>query len=303
MRMIGLCVCLLAAASPSPAAQDERGMGGVGILVFTEPGFGGQNASFRRDVADLRSYGLNDRIHALRVAAGETWEVCEHSGYRGRCQVFHGEEQDLRDRGWAGMISSMRRVRGPGSPGLPPTYPPPGVRTLQLYDQRGFTGDWRSIDGAVADLRSIDFDDRARSLRLPRSQSWQVCADAYFRNCRVVNTDWADLTDLAMGRRISSVRPWSQGGGPPPRPEPGRAELVLYDQRDFRGPAYTLTQPMTSLQAPYGIRSARVRGSWEVCDGTRFTGNCAVISSDVRDLGAIGLRGRVQSARPAAGPY
>ncbi len=299
MRDMGLCVSmLLTAATVAPAAQEERQMGGVGILVFEDAEYRGPNATFRQDVTDLRSFGLNDRISSLRVSPRETWEVCEHSGYRGRCQVFYGDEPDLRSRGWSDIISSMRRVDGEGRPPVVPPNPPVGG--LELFDQRAFGGDRRLVTGAVADLRTLGFNDRAQSLRLPRSQNWEVCVDAHFRGCLVVNTDSYDLDRLGMNRRISSVRPWGQGGGYPP---PGPMRLILYDERGFRGPSFTVTERSARIRDIYGSESARVTGSWQVCDRPQFTGQCAVITSDVPDLRAIGLRGRVQSAQPFSTPY
>lgn len=309
VRVLSLLVLAGVVAAPALAQYDrrpgERGMGGVGILVFQDANYRGRNATFRDEVPQLGEFGLDNRISSLRVAPGETWEVCEQPWFRGRCQVFYGDEPNLQLRGWNDRISSMRPVRGGGGGGWRPPVDPPGPpswggRGVELFEDRGFRGDRREITGAVEDLRSLGFNDKARSLRLPRGESWEVCIDNYFRNCRVVNTDWPDLDGLNMSRRISSLRPWRQGGFPPgPGPGAGRAQLTLYDNRDFRGRSMTVTEPREFIGG-FSAESATAEGPWQVCDQPRFNGNCAVIRSSEPDLRRLGLRGRVQSARPAA---
>lgn len=290
-------------------AQDRQ-MGGVGLTVYTDPNYRGRNATFRNDVPNLQSYsGFNDRISSLQVGPGETWEVCEHANYEGRCQVVSETEPDLRRRGWNDTISSVRRIRGgyPGYPGRPPVYPPvqPGPRGLELYSSTGFRGDRRVVAGAVADFRSLDFNDRAMSLRVPPGQVWEICTEAYFQNCRQVNTDWSSLSGFrGMSRSISSARPWQQGGGgyyPPPQND---VRLVLYDDRGFRGRSYTVSA-VTPVLSGFMNRAESLQvfgGVWELCERPRFGGRCVNVSSSVPDLRSLGLRNRVGSARPAIMP-
>ncbi len=276
----------------------ERQIGGVGLLVFADAAYRGLNATFRQDTPNLRAAGLDNRISSLQAAPGELWEVCDLVNYGGRCQVFSGSEPNLRSRGWDDIISSVRRVSGGGFPPVPPV---PGG--LELFAGPRFTGDRRSIANPIADLRQIGFDNRAVSLRLGSSQNWEVCADTGFRDCRVVNTDWPQLSGLGMNRQISSVRPWSMGGGGG-APQPGPIRLILFDERNFRGRSISLDAP-TPFIATFSNRaeSAQViAGSWEICDRAGFSGRCQTITGDVRDLRALGLNNRVASARPRPDP-
>lgn len=307
MRTFAMIVSMLLGVSGvSWAGQPDRGMGGVGITVFQDSDYRGRNATFREDVPELDEYDLDDRISSLRVAPGEMWEVCEREEYRGRCQVFSGDEPNLRERGWNDSISSMRRLRGGGwggrwGGGRPP-FDRPGQpswgRGLELFEDRDFRGDSRVLNGPIEDLRQLGFNDRARSLRLPRGESWEVCVDNYFRNCRVVNGDSPDLGGLGLSRRVSSARPLRQGGLPGTWPTPGGTQLTLYDNRGFRGRSIVIAQSMESVDDRFSPESARVSGRWELCDGTRFTGRCVVIGADEADIRSLGLRGRIRSARP-----
>ncbi len=200
--VMALVACSAAVLPERIAASQERQIGGVGLTVFTEPDFQGRSATIRVDTPNLLESGLNDRIVSLRVAAGEQWEVCEDSRYRGRCVVVSGSDPDLSRTGWSQTISSARRVRGreryePGESGR---------RGLVLYARSQFAGEQRRLDESVADLSDVGFDDRAMSLRVGRGESWEVCAETRYRDCQTVDDDWRDLGELGMRRRISSVR-------------------------------------------------------------------------------------------------
>lgn len=297
MRALVLLLASIATTlAPQPAAaQRERQMGGVGITVFADEDFRGRNATFRDEVRDLQEFDLNDRISSLRVARGETWEVCEHDNFKGRCQIFSGDEPDLRDRRWNDIISSMRRVRGGGDGGRPG-----GRFAIELFADRAFSGERRAFTGEVSNLQLEGFNDRARSLRLPGSQSWEVCVDADYRNCRVVNSDWSDLRQVGMDRRISSLRPWRQGGGGGFPPPGSSMRLVLFGGVDYRGASLALDQADRNLGGTRPQSLQVFGGRWEVCDRPNFNGRCAVVQSNVPDVRSLGLRSQVRSARPLA---
>jgi len=187
---------------------DQRGTGEVGITIFAEPNFRGLSSTFRVDVPNLLEHSMNDRVDSLQIARGEIWEVCQDKNYNGRCRVFTADEADLGRVGWAGMISSLRRLRD--------------------NDRRG---------GARGDF------------------------------------------------------------GPPP---PMRSRLVLFDDTGFRGRSFAVSDPAPALHALGNrARSAKVYGgAWEVCDGDQFRGRCVTVNGSVPDLGRIGLRDKVSSARP-----
>jgi hypothetical protein len=106
-----------------------------------------------------------------------------------------------------------------------------------------------------------------------------------------------------MSRRISSLRPWQQGGG---GGIGGGAVgfVTLYDNRNFRGQAFRVDTAQQFLSS-FANRAESVRvsgGLWELCDQNGYGGRCVVVSSDVSDLNALGLRNRVSSVRPAVIP-
>jgi len=291
-----LLVATAVSLSPSAASQQDRQIGSVGLTLFADRDFRGRSATIREDMPDFRSINMNDVAQSLRVGPGEQWEVCEHINYQGRCVVVSGAERDLRTTGWNRIISSARRVRGGrGGRGVAP-----GV--LELFSRTGFSGDRRTFSGPDSDLRRTGFNDVAQSLRVPPGQSWQVCADANFGNCLVVNTDWRDLTGLSMSRRISSVRPWQQqggGGGAVPR-----GHLILFSDTRYRGQSFRVDGDTPVMQGfANRARSVQVNGgSWQLCDRASFAGRCVPVSANLPDLSSIGLSRRVASVRRAPTP-
>jgi Tectonin domain/Beta/Gamma crystallin len=81
-------------------------------------------------------------------------------------------------------------------------------------------------------------------------------------------------------------------------------QLLLFRERDFRGRPFAIDGPRRSLPGLFSqARSLQVRGGvWEVCESPGFEGRCITVSSDVADLGSIGLANFVGSVRPRAGP-
>lgn len=297
-----VAVLLVALGCATPVANHAQGgqMGGIGLTVFADADYKGRNATFRNDTPDLAPYGMDDRISSLRVGPGEVWEVCELPNYQGRCQIFSGADTALRSSGWSDIISSARLVRDGNMSALP--MPPPVVATLELFADDRFRGERRVLTGEVPDLGRLDFDDRAASIRLGRSQAWEVCLDRNYRGCRVVDTDWSELSELDLKRRISSLRPYRRGGVAPPVAE-GR--IVLFDDRNFKGRALPVdrAQPVLSGFQDKAESVQVTSGLWEICERAGFGGRCAMVSSNVTDLGALGLRNRVKSVRPRSGPY
>jgi Beta/Gamma crystallin len=303
---IGLIVSCIVLVVGSSAAQryEERQMGGIGITVFRDENFRGENATFRQDVPDLRQYGFNDRITSLRVAPGEYWEACESPNYQGRCQVFSGEERNLKNIGWTDRISSVRRVRGGGGGwegGRPPIRPPVGRVGIVLYDDPFFRGRSVTLNEPTQNLRFQNFHDRAESVRVLGGR-WEICAEPAFRRCQIVDRDVPSLSSIGLNKKLSSARPvgYGSGGGDSRPPYPERARIVLFEGAGYRGPSVTIESASGDL-AGFGGRARSVQvlsGTWLVCDRARFSGRCQQVSASVPDLDQLGMGGRIMSARP-----
>jgi hypothetical protein len=296
LTLATIVAALVGAVATPVHGQRDREMGGIGLTVWTDSNYRGSNHTFRDDNPDLRSIGMANRISSLRAARGEVWEVCSEPRYAGRCQVFSGDESNLQRRGWNDTIASVRRVRqGRGGGGIFPPRP----NTLELYAGVDYSGQRVALAGATSDFRRIDFNDRAMSLRVPRNQAWEICVHDNFDDCRVVTEDIPDLNRMGISRVLSSARPRSgRGGGGGVFPG-ARPRIVLYDRTGYSGRSLTIEDSRSNLSF-FGNQagSAQVVGRWELCDEPGFNGRCVTVTSDVRDLGRLGLRDRISSVRP-----
>lgn len=205
-RRSGLAFIACLAFAPPLVSQDPaRATGGVGLSVWKEANFRGENATFRNDIVDLTRYNFGRSISSLRAGPGEFWEVCERVNYGGNCQVFSGSEANLDRNNWNDRIASIRKVRHGGGNGGS------DAGDIVLSSSISYRGDQRRFSQAVSDLRREGFDDRAMSLQVMRG-SWEVCQFANFQSCRIVTGTIPDLSMIGYARRISSMRPVSGGG-------------------------------------------------------------------------------------------
>ena len=81
------------------------------------------------------------------------------------------------------------------------------------------------------------------------------------------------------------------------------AQATFYEHTNFQGQSFTTEQSIGDLER-FGFNnrasSAVVRGgeTWQVCDGPRFSGQCAVLRpGEYKSLGAMGLNDMVSSVR------
>lgn len=288
----GLTLALAGAAPVTVTGQS----GDLGLGVYADINFRGLSATFVRDTPDLRPSGLDGRISSLKVAPGEVWEACTEVNFGGRCQVFSADQNDLRRGGWNDTIRSVRRLRGNGpGPGRGTGGNGPETRGLELFAGLSYSGQRKLITEASSNLRREGFNDRAHSLRVPRGEVWEVCVNAEFDDCRIVDEDVPDLSVLGLSREISSARPRPFGRG-------GRGignRIVLYEGANYRGRTTTIvadTPNLTWFRNTAG--SVRVYGGrWELCDQPRYGGRCVLVVNDVPDLSRLRLDDRVSSLR------
>jgi hypothetical protein len=190
----------------------------------------------------------------------------------------------------------------------------PDSPKLVLYTQPSLGGDSRSILASFSNLEAIDFDNKARSVRV-LAGTWEVCEEKHFKKCREVVANVPDLDTIGLARKISSVRllhtsvgsvlhaarteaistppaaPATSPAGPTPR-------IVFFDKTDFRGGSLKLDAPRGNLAA-LTARAESVRvgaGTWQLCTGMNYTGTCTTVAADRDDLGT--WKNRIVSARP-----
>ena len=132
-----------------------------GITLFSGPNYSGRQQSLSGDNSNLDSINFGDMAQSAIAARGETWELCEHSNYGGRCIQVSGSFPNLAPI--SGGASSARRWTG-ASPGSYPQsnsgYPvavagASAGRTASFFAQPSFNGQqMRACPGSNSDKPS-----------------------------------------------------------------------------------------------------------------------------------------------------
>lgn len=80
------------------------------VTLYAQDNFRGRYFSVQRQVANLASYGFNDRASSVDVTSGR-WEVCEDNRFNGRCVVLRqGRYPSLAAMGLNDRVSSVRVI-------------------------------------------------------------------------------------------------------------------------------------------------------------------------------------------------
>lgn len=78
---------------------------------------------------------------------------------------------------------------------------------LVLFSEVGLNGKHVAVTADTPNLRKLDFSNRARSLRIPAGESWELCsAPKYAGRCQVFTGEVVDLKAAKMDGAVSSVR-------------------------------------------------------------------------------------------------
>ena len=237
------------------------------VTLYSRTNFRGAADGFTRDMVDLgRSRIGNDRAQSVELGRACRVRLYEESGFRGAYVELSGPVADLgRTRLGRNRASSLQlrcdnrpfddAPDDPGYPDRPGHGDPPG-RSLTLYAEIDFYGDYESFGGDVASLSgSAIGNDRASSVRLPRGCRARLYEHKDFRGRYAeLARDVADLGYTEVGNnRVTSLkvrcgdRPdWGDSGG-----VVSYRGVTLYRDSDFRGSSETFRHDMPHLGNSY----------------------------------------------------
>ena len=296
--------------APLPRAAPVMPVVSDGSIVFyRDEGFQGRSFKAEAPTADFRASGFNDSASSAVVSGGR-WEVCENTGFGGRCVVLQpGEYPNLGVIGLSDRISSTRAVA------RPPTAPPARTGQIDFYEGEGFQGRSFTTQEPVDDLRQKGYNDRASSV-VVSGERWEVCVDTDYRGrCVVLRPgQYPSLQEMGLTNSISSVRELSRNAQvadnryaplPPAAPAAADGSVVFYRDEGFRGRSFTANAPMADFRVGgFNDRASSAvvsGGRWEVCENTGFGGRCVVLQpGEYSNLGMMGLSDRISSTRAVA---
>lgn len=197
------------------------------VVLYEGPGLSGRSYTLAHPMRDLGSTDFNDRARSASIRGG-TWKLCTDANFQGTCRDFGpGQYPNLGEV--AGLVSSLRPIRGSGSGGGGWGTGNQGgggwgsgsgggnwgggggnwgggARVI-LYELPNFSGQSHVIRGEyLANLDNTDFNDRASSVRIERGY-WMFCSDANFRGeCRTAGPGDYATVPSGLNNRISSLR-------------------------------------------------------------------------------------------------
>jgi len=200
--MKALLRTMLAAAGVVFAAQAT-----AQATFYEHDGFAGRSLNATAQVPAFEQYGFNDRASSA-VVVGDRWEVCQDTGFNGRCVVLRpGRYPSLSAMGLNDRISSARMVTRNARIDDDRYAPVPMAAQVTFYEREGFDGRSFTTANKVNNLQRSGFNDRASSVVVVGDR-YEVCDDVKFRGrCVVLRPGrYPSLAAMGLNDRVSSVR-------------------------------------------------------------------------------------------------
>jgi Beta/Gamma crystallin len=173
---------------------------------------------------------------------------------------------------------------------------------LTLYEHPHFAGAQLTLRGWTSDISRLGFNDRTSSLVID-SGRWEVCTGADFKGtCVTLTRGEYPTLDRSLNDRISSARELdSHGDQRGAYNDWGRGSIQLFSKSNFGGRNLVLEADAAALaRSDFDDRASSVivtRGTWELCSGPDFRGDCrSYAPGRYADLGR-GQANEVSSAR------
>jgi hypothetical protein len=191
---------------------------------------------------------------------------------------------------------------------------------MTIFADSNFRGARVTLERDARNLSDVGFNDRISSLVI-RSGTWQLCEDANFRG-RCAELGPGEYRQLPFNDAVSSIREIPRGGpgrGPDRDDRDGRdgrdgrggwdrndrddrrggPDVILFQDRDFRGPDMALERDARNL-SEYGFndRASSIvirEGRWEFCEDADYRGRCQVYGPG--RYSTIDMNDRISSVR------
>jgi uncharacterized protein YcfJ len=124
------------------------------VTFYEQEDFRGQSFTTQRQIGDFSRYGFNDRASSAEVAVGR-WEVCEDSGFNGRCVVLRqGRYPSLAAMGLNDRVSSVRLMSGNAQIDEQRYAPAPSHQPVRAPDFRRRDNE-RLFEARVTSVRAV----------------------------------------------------------------------------------------------------------------------------------------------------
>ncbi len=172
--------------APAPVAAQ--------VTFYERERFEGRTFTTDKQVGNFERYGFNDRASSVVVGGGQ-WEVCDNTGFSGRCVVLRpGQYASLGAMGLNDRVSSVRAVNANLRPDDHRYAPAP----VAVYDSRR-RGNERLYEANVTSVRAV--------LGTPEQRCWVE------REPAPAQRGGANVPGALLGAVIGGILGHQVGGG------------------------------------------------------------------------------------------
>jgi hypothetical protein len=169
-----------------------------------------------------------------------------------------------------------------------PNCPVQGMASVVAFEDVGYQGAALAVDGDVADLRALHFNDAISSIRARGTVVSVYEGVDYQGRCVTFDGSVRDLRDSpwSINDAISSIR---VGQGCPDSSSERPASVVAFEDVGFGGAALRVDGDVPDLGAfdfNDRISSLKVRGTVSVYEDVDYLGRCRTLDASAEDLRA-----------------
>jgi hypothetical protein len=190
--LISIVVLVISIAFPSILSAQIKM-----VTLYRFNNYGGKIVNITKNVPDLRdsTYDFNDMASSLRLMGVNSIAVFEGVNYTGKCQTFTSDQKNLSSTAiGANNISSIKldaecQIHGP---------------VIMLYEHNNFGGKYEEIRKDTANLGTLNFNNKASSMKLYGVTSAAVYEDKdFWGKCQ---TYTKNQLSLISNDTMSSIR-------------------------------------------------------------------------------------------------
>jgi hypothetical protein len=240
--------------------------GGEGVYLYDQRDYRGRCVKLTDSYPDLSVEGFNNLAASIRIVGGWTAALYVDQSYGGALSVFTQSDPDLRDDAVGeGRASSI----GVSRSGAPQQNACDGGEGVYLYEHPNYEGRCVKFTEDEPDLRSLDFDDTASSIRF--LGNWAATLYRDLSSTGAASTFTRDDPNLAgdtIGdNQATSISVRAEGAASTVNTCDGREGVYLFEHPAYQGRCIKLTADILDLRVldfDDIASSIRVVGDWTV---------------------------------------
>jgi hypothetical protein len=239
--------------------------GGEGVYLYDQPNYRGRCIKLTDSYTDLSVLGFNNITSSIRIVGSWTAALYVDQNYGGARSVFTSSDPDLSNNSVGDHSASSIGVSRTG--GTPAGNQCDGGEGVYLYEHPNYQGRCVKFTSSAPDLRTLNFDDTASSIRI--LGSWTATLYRDLSSTGIASTytrDDSNLADDPIGdNQVTSIGVQRGGGLPAGNQCDGGEGVYLYEHPNYQGRCVKFTSDapdLRTLNFDDIASSVRIVGSW-----------------------------------------